>query len=96
MITLELWQKVVLYLLFLLSIFVFVQTSKLRINNMPLIKLKYRILLALFFPVILGLVFIIGSVFIGLIAAIILLFTLRSYFLRKKENVEKKIPIKKF
>jgi len=95
MINLQLWQKIALYVLILLSIFVFVQTSKLKINNVPIIKLKYRILLALFFPLIILLAFILGSIFIGLIVGIIAIFTLRSYLLRKKMDIERKAILKK-
>ncbi|MEK6922315.1 MAG: hypothetical protein AABX08_00775 [Nanoarchaeota archaeon] len=97
MIEFALWHKIALYVLLLLSIFIFVKTSELKISNIPIIKLKYRIAIALFFPVILILAFLIGSIVIGIIAASIFILSLTSYFSRKKyKKLQNEVVIKKF
>ncbi|MFH1592004.1 MAG: hypothetical protein ABIB47_01410 [Candidatus Woesearchaeota archaeon] len=97
MIELLLWQKIVFYLLLLISIFIFVKTSKLKINNVPIIKLRYRILLSLFFPIVLILALVIGSIMVGIIAAAIFILFLSSYFTRKKKyRLQRQVTIKKF
>ena len=84
MVDLLLWQKIVLYALLLISIYIFVKTSQIKINNAPLIKLKYRILLALFFPIILGLAFIFGFILRSLILVVVFLGFLIPFSRRKK------------
>lgn len=69
MIALEPWHKVVLYILLLGAIFIFVKTSQIKINNRPVIRLEYRLLLAIFFPVVLALALIFGSLIFAIALA---------------------------
>jgi len=83
MIEITLWQKIILYALLLISLFIFVKLSKLRIFNRPLISLKYRIILALFFPLILIVAFFLGSLIIAIILSVIFISFLLSFLSRK-------------
>jgi len=96
MIELAAWQKIVLYLLLLLSLYIFVKTSQIKINNKPILKLKYRILIAVFFPVIFALAFIAGSIIIGIATVAIAVVIFSSYLNRKKErSIKREIVIRK-
>ena len=96
MIELAVWQKIVLYLLLLLSLYFFVKTSQIKINNKPVLKLKYRIIIAVFFPAIFTLAFIVGSIIIGIATATIAVIIVGSYLNRKKERPqEREIVIRK-
>jgi len=46
------WLNVLLYIFILISLFIYVKLSSIKINGVSLIKLHWRILLAIFFPVI--------------------------------------------
>ncbi len=96
MIELAAWQKIALYVLLLITIFIFVKTSQIKINNRPLIKLKYRIALAAFFPIIFVGAIIISSIIIGVIIALAALIMLSSYSIRKMKRLRKKVAIRKF
>ncbi len=83
MIEIQFWQKIILYILLLISLFIFVKTSQIRINNTPLISLKYRVLLALFFPIILIIGLLLGSVIIAIVVSILFISFLLSFFSKK-------------
>ena len=83
MIEITLWQKIILYVLLLISLFIFVKTSQIKIFNRPLISLRTRILLALFFPLILIVAFFLGSLLIAIILSVIFISFLLSFFSRK-------------
>ena len=84
MITLVFWQKVVLYALLLVAIYIFVKSSQIKINNRPLIKLKHRIMLTLFFPLILLIAFFIGSILLGIVLLILFIGFMISFLKGRK------------
>ena len=94
MITLAFWYKVVLYTLVLVSIYIFVKTSKWKRQNRPLIPLAYRIFLALFFPLIFVLAILIGSIVLAVALVILALMSLSSLVSKKKIIVKKYSIIK--
>ena len=63
-----LWQRLLLYGFILIALFIYVKTSQLKVLGKPLIPLRWRILLALFFP----LIFIVGLAFGALLIAAVL------------------------
>ena len=87
MIMITLFQRILIYIVLLIAIYIFVRTSQLEINRVKVLKLKYRILLSLFFPLILVIGLILSSFFIAiflLILFIVFLYALskHSVFLR--------------
>ena len=93
MVTLVLWQKIALYVLLLLGIYVFVRSSQLKINNKPILKLEYRILLAVLAPVLLLIGILIGSFIVAIALAVLLLISANAFF-RKKSIKAKSFTIK--
>ncbi|MFA5176184.1 MAG: hypothetical protein WC413_02915 [Candidatus Nanoarchaeia archaeon] len=81
------WQQILLYAFILISLFIFVKTSQIKVNGHNLISLKYRILLALFFPLVFVLLFLLSSVILALVLTagfIILLTAILSRFYGKR------------
>lgn len=73
------WLRIIFYIFVLIALFIYVKTSQIEINDKKLIKLKYRILLALFFPLLFVLFLLIGSIIVGIILTI--LFIVGTWFL---------------
>jgi hypothetical protein len=65
---LELWQEILLWVIIFIDIFIFVKLSQLKIGRFPLIKLYWRVLIAILFP----LIFVVAFMFIGVILAVAL------------------------
>jgi len=82
MLELSLWQRLLLYAFILIALFIFVKVSQIKINGLPLVKLRYRILLALFFPILFVIFFLLGSFIIAIIL-LVLLIILLVYLLRR-------------
>ena len=87
MVELQLWHKVVLYVLILGSLFVYVKLSNLKINNVPLLRKEYRILAAVFFPLIIIGAFLIGSILAGVALVVVASMFLYTLFTKKKLNI---------
>ena len=83
---LTLIERIFIYIFILIAIYIFVKTSKLEIFGKKIIKLKYRILLAVFFPLIILITIILSSFIAAIILTIIVLFLIYS-FLRKKKLI---------
>ncbi|MDD5651469.1 MAG: hypothetical protein PHF86_13825 [Candidatus Nanoarchaeia archaeon] len=83
------WTKIIFYIFILIALFIYVKLSQLQFNGVK-IKLVYRILLALFFPVIFLLFLLIGSILIGIILTI--LFIIGLWILIIKLKHKSKIP----
>jgi len=83
---LSLTQKIIIYILLLIAIYIFVKTSEIEIFGKKLIKLKYRVVLAVFFPIFLLLALILSTFLAAAILLIIFLFFVFS-FLRKKKLI---------
>lgn len=81
------WIKLLIYALILIIIYIFVKLTKFNIFGKQILSLKWRIVIALLFPVILiiGLVF--GALIFGIILVIFLLFYLSSLLGRKRKLV---------
>ena len=78
------WQKIGLFGLLLLVLFIYVQLSKIRINGRLLIPLKYRILTAVFFPVLFGVLFLVGAVLLAIVLAAVLVFAVLTMIHKRK------------
>ena len=85
--TMPLWQKILAYAFLLIGLFIFVKTGKLRIMGRQVIPMKYRIALALFFPVIFTVALFFGAVILGLAIAVIALLAILSIFSGKKPKL---------
>ena len=79
-----LWQKITAYAFILAGLFIFVKTGKLRIMGRPIIPMKWRITLALFFPVLFGLGLVFGAVILGVAFTMIAVAVLLSIFTGRK------------
>lgn len=82
-----LWQKIAAYAFLLIGLLIFVKTSRLRILGRPVIPLKWRIGLALFFPVIFALGILFGAIFLGIGAALFGIAILAGIFTGKKPKL---------
>lgn len=76
MITLPLWQQILIYACILTSLFIYVKTSQLTLFDRPLIPLKYRILLSVFFPAIIAMALVFSAFIIAFIIAIVFVVSL--------------------
>ena len=77
------FQRIVLYMIILIAIYIFVKTSQFEINGRRILGLKYRILMAFFFPLILLIGILLSSFIIALILALGLIIFLYFKFFRK-------------
>ena len=87
MMELQLWQKISIYLLILLSLFIYVKVSNLKINGLPLLRKKYSIALATFFPLVLVIAVVLGSIILAIALAGASLIALYSFFTKKRINI---------
>lgn len=81
---LTLTQRIIIYIVILIAIYIFVKTSELEIFGKKLIKLKYRILLAVFFPLVLLLAIVLSSFIAAVIMVIVIIFLIYSFLRNKK------------
>lgn len=65
------WVQVVFYLALLIAFFIFMKLSDFEINGRKIISLKYRILIALIFPILI-ILFILFGIFILLLVIFVL------------------------
>lgn len=83
-VTMPLWQKLAAYAYLLIGLFIFVKTSKLQLGGYPIIALKWRVALAVLFPVILVLGAAAGIILLGVAIAFFGLIALTSMLTGKK------------
>jgi hypothetical protein len=81
---LGLTQKIIIYILLLIAIYIFVKTSKIEILGKKLIKLRYLVILAIFFPVVLLLALILSSFLAAAVLIVVFLFFFYSFLKKKK------------
>ncbi len=91
---LTIFERIVLYILILIAIYIFVKTSELKIRGIPVLKLKYRLLLALFFPLVLVIGLLLSSFFIAIILVIFFIIFLYIKFFKSK-NIKLSFRMKK-
>jgi len=84
-----LWQKLVLYGALLVGLFIFVKTGKVAIFGHQLIPMKWRITLAVFFPIIVVLGIIFGALILGLLVALLAVGTVMALVTGKKPHMPK-------
>lgn len=89
------WLKILFYIFVLIALFIYVKLSNIEINGVKLIKLKYRILLALFFPVLFVLFLLLSSVIIGIILTIIFIVLILILISRFKNKGKKRLILMK-
>ena len=87
MVELLLWHKIALYILLLGAIFVLVKTSQLKTHGRTVIPLKYRIMLATFFPLIIALAFVLGTIILAIAFVAISILIIYSLFSKKKVRI---------
>ncbi len=83
----ELYQQIILYILLLIGLYIYVKTSKITINNKPIIPAKYRISLAVLFPLIIILAIIFSTFIIALALAIVIIIGLLILFQKIKRKI---------
>jgi hypothetical protein len=87
--TMPLWQKLTAYAFLLIGLFIFVKTGKLRVMGRPLIPMRYRVALALFFPVIFLIAIFFGALILGIAIAALAILTVLSIFTGKRPKFPK-------
>lgn len=81
---LELWQEILLYIVVFIDLYIFVKLSQIKIMGRSLIKLHWRIFIAVIFPLIFVVAVIFGAFLIALILTVLFILFLFSLFRRKK------------
>ena len=92
--SMPLWQKILGYAFLLTGLFIYVQTSKIMITDRPVIPLKWRIALALLFPLIFAIGILFGAVIFGVLIVLLIGGALLSIFTGKKPKLPKSNEIK--
>lgn len=87
--SMPLWQKILGYTFLLIGLFIYVQTSKLKIMDRPIIPTKWRIALALFFPLIFVIGILFGAVIFGALIVLLIAGALLSLLSGKKPKLPK-------
>jgi hypothetical protein len=87
--TMPLWQKILGYTFLLLGLAIYVQTGKLKVMGRAIIPNKWRIILALFFPVIFAIGIVFGAVIFGALIVILIMGTIISLISGKKPKLPK-------
>ena len=82
---LSIFERIALYILILIAIYIFVKTSELEFNGKKILKLKYRILLALFFPIILIIGLLLSSFIIAIALTIVFIIFLLPFLNKHKK-----------
>ncbi|MCX6712053.1 MAG: hypothetical protein NT139_03390 [Candidatus Woesearchaeota archaeon] len=80
---LTLLEKILIYVFILLAIFIFVKLSNIQIFGHKVIKLKYRIIITIIFPLILVILLIFGLLVASIILAIVFVMFILSFFKKK-------------
>ena len=83
----SLGQKILAYTFLLVGLYIFVKTGKLRILGRPVIPMKWRITLALFFPVLFAVGLVFGAVIFGVLITMLLVAFALSIFTGKKPKL---------
>lgn len=89
MIELNLWQEIILYIIVLIDLFIFIKLSQIKVHGKTLVKLHWRLLIALIFPLLFVLVIMFGAILLAL--ALVLIFIL--FFILKKKKYSFKIRL---
>ncbi|MBU0929591.1 MAG: hypothetical protein KJ623_00795 [Nanoarchaeota archaeon] len=84
------WERILFYIFVLIALFIYVKISNIQINGKK-IKLVYRLSLALFFPIILLIGILIGSVIIGIILLVLFIIGIWILFSRLKNKSKNKL-----
>lgn len=83
---LVLWQRIVLYIIIIIDLYIFVKLSQLRVGRYPLIKLHWRVLIAVLFPLIFTLAFLFAGILLAAALTVLFILFLFSLF-RGKKNI---------
>lgn len=81
---LEFWQEILLYIVIVIDLYIFVKLSQIKIAGRSVIKLHWRIFIAVLFPLIFVVAVIFGAFLIALVLTVIFILFLFSLFRRKK------------
>lgn len=87
----QLWQRLILYAFILIALFIYVKLTQLEVNGIKLIKLRYRILISSFFPLIFIILFSIGSIILALALTVIFILFLLSLFKKPPKMIKIRI-----
>ena len=83
------WLRIVFYIFVLIALFIYVKVSQIKINGRNIIKLRYGILLALFFPLLFILFLLIGSIIVGIILTALFILGIWILFARFRQKRRK-------
>jgi len=81
--SLKLWQEILLWIVIAIDLFIFIKLSAIKINGISLVKLHWRILIALVFPLIFIFAFIFGAILIAIVLMVLFILFLFSLFGKK-------------
>ncbi len=87
--SMPLWQKILGYVFLLIGLFIYVQTGKIKILGRPIIPTKWRVALALFFPLIFVVGILFGAVIFGALIVLLIAGALLSLLSGKKPKLPK-------
>lgn len=83
------WQKIIAYGFIVIALFLYAVLSRIRINGRSLIPTAYRLFLAVLFPFAFVLLFVFGTILLGLTAMIIVIFLLFTLLGRKRIKIKR-------
>jgi len=83
------WTKVFIYAFILLMIYIFVKLTNLRFFGRPVLNIKWRIAIALLFPIVLVIGLLFGAVIFAIVLVILLVLYIGSLFGKKRKIVIK-------
>ena len=87
MIEITLFQKVLIYTFVLIALFIFVTLSKIQLFGIKIIKLPYRVLISILFPLIFLILILIGAFIIAIILLALIIILIFSLFGKRKIKV---------
>ncbi len=78
------WVEIIFYVFILVALFIFVKVGEMEVNGKKVVSLKYRILIALIFPLLIVLFLFIGAFILFILAIVIVTFIVFYLFNRFK------------
>ena len=78
------WQEILLWIIIFIDLYIFIKLSQIKVGRFPLIKLHWRIIIAVIFPLIFVIAFVFGAVLVAFVLAALFIIFLFSLFSRKK------------
>ncbi len=84
---LKLWQEILIWVVIFIDLYIYVKLSQIKINGINLIKLRYRLLIAVLFPLVFVLAFMFAGVILALALVVLFILFLLGFFRKKRFKI---------